>query len=293
MFVKAEKGKGRKVIYHRNDGGKLVKTGGSPAWRNNNPKNIWSLGTFAKENGSIGAADGFAVFPGYETGRRALGRLLRTKKYWSSSIFDAVAAYAPVRDGNDVANYRKLLKRWTQLDLNRKLKSLIAKEFLRVVDAVERMESWNPGTEEIIEPDKISAVRRDRKGVIVADLLEERGWVSKAQLIAVIESEGGVDAVVVRPAGRQHLGYIETMSAEIKTLPGYQWIVRDADLLGGQPTVKGTRLSVSHILACLAEGMTGAEIAEDYPGFPPEALPDVLRFASKQVEKLGPGDAAA
>jgi len=68
--------------------------------------------------------------------------------------------------------------------------------------------------------------------------------------------------------------------------------VADADLLGGQPTVKGTRLSVSHILACLAEGMTGEEIAEDYPGFPPAALPEILRFASEQVEKLGP-DAAA
>lgn len=37
MFVRAEKGKGLSVIYHRNDGGKLVKTGGTPAWRNNNP----------------------------------------------------------------------------------------------------------------------------------------------------------------------------------------------------------------------------------------------------------------
>jgi uncharacterized protein (DUF433 family) len=68
------------------------------------------------------------------------------------------------------------------------------------------------------------------------------------------------------------------MSAEIKNIAGYQWIVADADLLGGQPTVKGTRLSVAHILACLGEGMTAAEIAEDYPGFPPEALPEILKF---------------
>jgi hypothetical protein len=37
------------------------------------------------------------------------------------------------------------------------------------------------------------------------------------------------------------------MSAAIKTVLGYQWIVVDPELLGGQPTVKGTRLSVSHI----------------------------------------------
>ena len=82
------------------------------------------------------------------------------------------------------------------------------------------------------------------------------------------------------------------MSAEIKNVHGFQWIVIDADLLGGQPTVKGTRLSVSHILACLAEGMTREEIAEDYSGFPPKSLPEILKFASEQVEKFGP-DAAA
>lgn len=67
----------------------------------------------------------------------------------------------------------------------------------------------------------------------------------------------------------------------------------DADPLGGQPPVKGTRLAVSHILACLAEGMTPEEIAQDYPRFPLESLPEILRFASVQVEMLGPDDAAA
>lgn len=77
MFVRAEKDKGSSIVYYRNDGGKLVRTGGSSAWRNNNPGNIRSLGNFAKENGSIGEAKGFALFPDYETGRRALARLLR------------------------------------------------------------------------------------------------------------------------------------------------------------------------------------------------------------------------
>ena len=80
----------------------------------------------------------------------------------------------------------------------------------------------------------------------------------------------------------------------IKTVQGYQWIVTDSDLLGGQPAVKGTRLSVSHILACLAEGMSGEDIAIDYPGFPPESVPEILRFAAEQLERHGSGgDAAA
>jgi len=80
----------------------------------------------------------------------------------------------------------------------------------------------------------------------------------------------------------------------IKSVQGYQWIVADPDLLRGQPAVKGTRLSVSHILACLAEGMTGEDIERDYPGFPPESLPEVLKFAAEQLERHGSGgDAAA
>ena len=87
---------------------------------------------------------------------------------------------------------------------------------------------------------------------------------------------------------------MSAVAENIKTAPGYQWIIIDPDLLGGQPTVKDTRLSVSHILACLAEGMTAEEIARDYPGFPPESLPEVLRFAAEQLERHGSGgDAAA
>ena len=79
------------------------------------------------------------------------------------------------------------------------------------------------------------------------------------------------------------LGYSEPVTEPIKTVPGYQWIVVDSDLLGGQPAVKGARLSVSHVLACLAEGMSGQDIARDYPGFPPDSTPEVLRFTCVQA----------
>ena len=62
----------------------------------------------------------------------------------------------------------------------------------------------------------------------------------------------------------------------------YKWIVADPDLLGGTPAVRGTRLSVSLILECLANGMTVDDINEAYAGaFPPEALPEILRLASE------------
>jgi uncharacterized protein (DUF433 family) len=65
----------------------------------------------------------------------------------------------------------------------------------------------------------------------------------------------------------------------------YHWIVRDPELLGGKLAVRGTRLSVSLILECLANGMTVDDINEAYGGvFPPEALPEVLRVASELTD---------
>jgi uncharacterized protein (DUF433 family) len=48
----------------------------------------------------------------------------------------------------------------------------------------------------------------------------------------------------------------------------YRWIVRDPALLGGKLAVRGTRLSVSFVLGCLAEGMSFEEIELTYGRFP-------------------------
>jgi uncharacterized protein (DUF433 family) len=66
---------------------------------------------------------------------------------------------------------------------------------------------------------------------------------------------------------------------EESLIPGYKWIVIDPGLLGGQPTIRGTRISVAHILECLAGGMTFQEIAEDY-GVPPESFPEAMKYAA-------------
>ena len=78
----------------------------------------------------------------------------------------------------------------------------------------------------------------------------------------------------------------------MKNYKGYQWVVSDPDLLGGKPTIRGTRISVAQVLACLAESMTPHEIAEDYPGFPEQSVLEALRFAAEQIEKLDPDVAA-
>lgn len=64
----------------------------------------------------------------------------------------------------------------------------------------------------------------------------------------------------------------------------YEWIVRDPDLLGGKLAVRGTRLSVSFVLACLGDGMSVEEIAQTYAPFPPQAIPEIMKVASELLD---------
>jgi uncharacterized protein (DUF433 family) len=73
---------------------------------------------------------------------------------------------------------------------------------------------------------------------------------------------------------------------EIRPYKGYQWIVHHPNLLGGKPTIKHTRISVAQILECLSLGMSPQEIADDYPGFPLESIPEVLKFAAQQMQHV-------
>lgn len=62
-------------------------------------------------------------------------------------------------------------------------------------------------------------------------------------------------------------------------VPGYSWIVVSPDLLGGQASIKGTRISVAHILECLAGGVSFREISEEY-GVPAESFPEAMKYAA-------------
>lgn len=67
-----------------------------------------------------------------------------------------------------------------------------------------------------------------------------------------------------------------------------RWIVTDPDLLAGQPTVRGTRLSVAFLLSCLAEGMSIEEIHQTYGDFPDEVIPEILHLAAELLESRSP-----
>lgn len=80
----------------------------------------------------------------------------------------------------------------------------------------------------------------------------------------------------------------------IRAYKKYHWIVWHPDLLGGKPTIRNTRISVSQVLGLLSKGVTADGLAEDYEGFPKACIPELLQFASEQAAKpVDPSDVAA
>ncbi|MGD2250252.1 MAG: DUF433 domain-containing protein [Candidatus Methanofastidiosia archaeon] len=57
-------------------------------------------------------------------------------------------------------------------------------------------------------------------------------------------------------------------------------------IMGGKPVIKGTRLTVQHILNLLAHGTTIDEILSEYPGLTPEDVQACLLYASKTLEDI-------
>lgn len=60
-------------------------------------------------------------------------------------------------------------------------------------------------------------------------------------------------------------------------------IVSDPRILGGKPSVRGTRLSVEFLLELSASGATREQILAQYPQLTPEGLSAAFRYAAKAL----------
>jgi hypothetical protein len=89
-------------VYINSDGSTFTLSGGTPAWRNNNPGNL-RYGTVAQQNGAIGQdPNGFAIFPDTSSGENALHSLI-TQTYATSTINSMMSVYAPSSENNTTA----------------------------------------------------------------------------------------------------------------------------------------------------------------------------------------------
>ncbi len=55
------------------------------------------------------------------------------------------------------------------------------------------------------------------------------------------------------------------------------------DVCGGEPTIRGMRITVSHVLEMLAGDMTPAEILEDFPYLEKADIDACLDYAARQA----------
>lgn len=62
-------------------------------------------------------------------------------------------------------------------------------------------------------------------------------------------------------------------------------IVRDPHIVGGEPILKGTRVTLRTVLASLAEGATTAEILADFPTLSEEDVRAAIAFAAVSAQE--------
>lgn len=204
-FIKAENGPNNSVVYYDEDGNKLIRywkwyegqtddEASTRSWRNNNPGNIL-IGDFATKNGAFGDAGHirnkpkfkFAVFPDYETGRKAQAKRLKEGgMYIDLTLNELPRKYTGVKpempDNEEVINYRKSIKFFSKLDMERTIRSLNDKEYQQLLDAMKKHEGWREGKEEPFEIKKILGVHLDKKHTISEYLVGDKKmslWVSK------------------------------------------------------------------------------------------------------------------
>jgi uncharacterized protein (DUF433 family) len=67
-------------------------------------------------------------------------------------------------------------------------------------------------------------------------------------------------------------------------------ITIDPEVLAGKPIIRGTRLSVGHVLSLLASGWSQEQVLANYPGLSAEDIQACLRYAAEtlQAEKVYP-----
>ncbi len=63
------------------------------------------------------------------------------------------------------------------------------------------------------------------------------------------------------------------------------YISRDPEICGGEPVIKGTRVTLRTILASLAQGATEAQILRDFPTVNADALRAVIAFAAASAQE--------
>jgi uncharacterized protein (DUF433 family) len=62
------------------------------------------------------------------------------------------------------------------------------------------------------------------------------------------------------------------------------WITSDPAVLAAKPCIRGTRISVEHVLELLASGASRDDILRAYPHLPPDGLRAAVEYAASALK---------
>ncbi len=65
----------------------------------------------------------------------------------------------------------------------------------------------------------------------------------------------------------------------MENMSKYSRVVRNPEICGGQPTIRGTRVLVLDILDWIKEGETFNSILENFPSISKEDIQEIIRYA--------------
>lgn len=151
-YISAFPGIGTTRMYVGSDGNIYEFSGGTRAWRNNNPGNLED-GKFARNNGAIGTDGRFAIFPDIATGFNAMANLLSTNAYQKLTIQGAINRYAPPNE-NNVENYLKSIEKQTCFSRSTPMNNLSKDNLLQLAKAMKKHEGNMSGKKRLVPKDE-------------------------------------------------------------------------------------------------------------------------------------------
>lgn len=192
------------IFYFDSAGNKYVASGGSLAWRTNNPGLVRCHSHFSRKFGSIGSFGPYAIFSNPQQGHRALVAWIQSKKYSSSCLKTLADHYEPTSPDDFVVRLSSL----SGISPETKIQSLSQKELERLLISIEKLCGYTDRGNEVFSLlPKIVAKIENNKGQQKEDayLIGDNIVLSKKEAVEWIQTHR-LDGVVVHERdGRLHL----------------------------------------------------------------------------------------
>lgn len=194
------------VDFVAGDGSHLLRSGGTVAWRFNNPGNLRPGKKGVLIYGAIGIGDtktnkSFLIFSSYEEGRKQKKALLRSR-YNERTIYTMLTGiddgkgkliygYAPKTDSNDPEKYAEVISKHTGLPTTTKLSDMTDAQLESMMDAMEKHEGFHGKKE-----------TRKEKEVPATNIVVTDGAKPKADLPVKVEIAGKAHETKTDKSGR-------------------------------------------------------------------------------------------